>query len=259
MLLLNRVSIITGGSKGIGKGIALKFAEEGSSVVIADVLEKEGNETVEELSQKGREGLFIKCDHTDSHQVNKMAEEVLKKFGKIDILVNNAGGFGAPIPVTDLTEEAWDRSIALNLKGVFLCCKTIAPHMMKKRYGKVINISSIAAISAGPPSPHYTASKGGVLSLTYDLALEFAPFNINVNAILPGTIRTDMWKTHIPPGEDEKEFFKQMAKIHVPMRRTGTPEDVAGAALFFASDLSSYVTGDRIIVGGGLPLQAPPF
>ena len=259
MLLSDRVSIITGGAKGIGKGIALKFADEGSSVVIADMLEKEGNQTLKEILKKGRDGLFIKCDHTDSYQVNKMTEDAIKKFGEIDILVNNAGGFGVPTPITDLTEEAWDKSIALNLKGVFLCCKAIAPHMIERRYGKIINMSSVAAISAGPPSPHYGASKGGILSLTLDLALEFARYNINVNAILPGTIRTDMWKTNIPPGENEDKFFQQMAKIHVPLQRIGTPEDVAGAALFLASDLSSYVTGDRIIVGGGLPLQTPPF
>ena len=151
MLLSDRVSIITGGAKGIGKGIALKFAEEGSAIVIADVLETEATKTLKEISKKGMDCLFIKCDHTDSNQVNKMVEEAVNKFGEIDILVNNAGGFGAPTPVYDLTEEAWDKSIALNLKGVFLCCKAIAPHMIEKRYGKIINMSSVAAISAGPP------------------------------------------------------------------------------------------------------------
>jgi NAD(P)-dependent dehydrogenase (short-subunit alcohol dehydrogenase family) len=259
MLLPNRVSIVTGGAKGIGKGIALEFAEQGSSIIIADVLEKEANQTVKEISRKGIDAIFIKCDHTDSHQVKKMTEGAISKFGKIDILVNNAGGFGKQTPVTDLGEDDWDRTIALNLKGVFLCSKEVVPHMIKRRYGRIINMSSIAAISAGPPSPHYSASKGGILSFTLDLALELARFNITVNAILPGTIRTDMWKSNIPPGDDEDSFFQQMAKTHVPLQRIGTPEDVAGAALFFASNLSSYVTGDRIIVAGGLPLQVPPF
>ena len=188
-----------------------------------------------------------------------MTEEVIDKFGKIDILVNNAGGFGLPVPITELTEDAWDRCLALNLKGVFLCCKSVAPHMMEKKYGKIVNIASIAAISAGPPNAHYTASKGGVLTLTIDLALEFARFNICVNAIVPGTIGTDMWKDHIPPDMDAEEYLNNMVTSNAPLQRVGTPEDVAGAALFMASDLSSYVTGDRIIVSGGLPLQAPPF
>ncbi|OGO22075.1 MAG: hypothetical protein A2144_09425 [Chloroflexi bacterium RBG_16_50_9] len=259
MLLKDRVAIITGGAKGIGRGIALKFAEEGCSVAIADIMEKEGNQTVKDIAEKGVGSIFIKCDATNSSQVQNMVKQVIGKFGKIDILVNNAGGFGPATPIADLTEEEWDRSITLNMKGVFLCCKAVAPHMMEKHYGKIINISSIAAITAGPPAVHYSGSKGGVLSMTYDLCLEFARFGICVNAILPGTIRTDMWKTNIPPGANPDEFFSDMAKKLIPLQRPGTPEDVAGAALFLASELSSYVTGDRIIVGGGLPFTAPPF
>lgn len=259
MLLSNRVAIVTGGAKGIGKGISLKFAEEGCSVAIADVLEAEANQTVKEISQRGVKGIFVRCDHTSSKQVNNMVEKVISKFGKIDILVNNAGGFGPAIPITDLTEEEWDRSITLNLKGVFLCCKAVIPHMIEKRYGKIINIASLAAITAGPPSAHYASSKGGVLTLTLDLAGELGRYGICVNAVLPGTIRTDMWKTQYPPGTNEDEFFDQLSKSLILLQRPGYPEDVAGAALFFASELSSYVTGDRIIVAGGLPLPKPPF
>ncbi len=259
MLLKDRVAIITGGAKGIGKGIALKFAEEGCTVVIADITEEAANETLTELAKKGKPGIFIKCDHTIEHQVQEMVKQVIGKFGKIDILVNNAGGFGPPVPVTDLTLEAWTKSVNLNLTGVFLCCKAVIPHMIEKHYGKIINMSSISAVAAGPPSPHYGSSKGGILSLTLDLALETARFGINVNAILPGTIRTDMWKTNIPPDANEDKFFSDMAQSLIPLQRIGTPEDVAGAALFLASNLSDYVTGDRIIVAGGLPLRAPTF
>ena len=188
-----------------------------------------------------------------------MVKKVISKFGRIDILVNNAGGFGPPTPVTELTLDAWKKSIDLNLTGVFLCCKAVIPHMIARGYGKIINMSSISAIAAGPPSPHYGSAKGGILSLTLDLALETARFGINVNAILPGTIRTDMWKTNVPPGADEDKFFSEMAQSLIPLRRIGTPEDVAGAALFLASNLSDYVTGDRIVVAGGLPLRAPTF
>jgi len=257
MLLSKRTAIVTGGSRGIGRGISLKFAEEGCSVAIADLREKEANKTLEEISQKGTEGIFIQCDHTDSSQVRDMVDKVIKKFGKVDILVNNAGGFGPPTPINELTEEAWDRSIDLNLKGIFLCCKAVIPHMIKNKYGKIINISSLAALTAGPPNPHYSASKGGVLSLTFDLCLEVARYGICVNAIMPGVIQTDMWNTQIPVGIDKNEFFQQRAKSLIPLQRAGTPEDVAGVALFLASSLSDYVTGERIIVGGGLPFHAP--
>lgn len=257
MLLPKRTAIVTGGARGIGRAISLKFAEEGCSVAIADLREKEANKTLEEISQKGVEGIFIQCDHTDSRQVGDMVDKVIKKLGKIDILVNNAGGFGPSTPITDLTEEAWDRSIDLNLKGVFLCCKAVIPYMIKNKYGKIINISSLAALTAGPANPHYSASKGGVLSLTFDLCLEVARYGICVNAIMPGIIQTDMWNNQIPVGVDKNEFFQQRAKSLIPLQRAGTPEDVAGVALFLASSLSDYVTGERIIVGGGLPFHAP--
>ena len=258
MLLSNRVAIISGGAKGIGRGIALKFAEEGCAVTIADVLEKEGKRTSEELSKTGVEGVFVKCDVTDSRQILDMVEQVISKFGKVDILVNNAGGFGPTIPVTDITEEAWDRMLNLNLKGVFLCCKAVIPHMIEKRYGKIINISSAAAIAGGPPQVHYSAAKGGVLSMTLALAVELGRYNICVNAILPGLIRTDLWQPNVPPGLDEDKFFQQLGEKLVLLQRVGTPEDIAVVALFLASDLSRYVTGDRVLVGGGVPLT-PPF
>jgi len=256
MLLSKRVAIVTGGARGIGRGIALKFADEGCSVAIADLREQEGNQTMEEITKKGVSAFFVQCDHTNSRQVGDMVEKVNKKFGKVDILVNNAGGFGPATPITDLTEEAWDKSIALNLKGVFLCCKAVIPYMIANKYGKIINISSLAAITAGPPNPHYSASKGGVLSLTFDLSLEVAKYGICVNAILPGIIQTDMWNTSIPAGTEKNEYFQQRGKNLIPLGRAGTPSDVAGVALFLASSLSDYVTGERIIVGGGLPFHA---
>jgi NAD(P)-dependent dehydrogenase (short-subunit alcohol dehydrogenase family) len=259
MLLSSRVAIVTGGARGIGKGIAIKFAEEGCAVAIVDILEKEANQILVELSKKGTEGIFVKCDLTDSSQVPDMVDKVISQYRKIDILVNNAGRFGLPVSITDLTEEEWDRSIDLNLKGVFLSCKAVIPYMIKRRSGKIINVSSIGAIIAGPPNPHYHAAKGGILSLTVDLALELARFGICVNAILPGAIRTDLWKPYISPGVDEEKYFQELAKKFIPLQRVGTPEDIGRVALFLASELSDYVTGDRIIVGGGLPLQAPAF
>lgn len=185
-----------------------------------------------------------------------MVGQVISKFGRVDILVNNAGIAKSVKPVTDITSEEWDKVLTINLKGVFLCCKAVVPHMKEKGYGKIINISSLGAIFPVQGIHHYTAAKAGVLGLTLTLALELAPFNICVNAILPGPIRTDMLDALIPPGIDDKDgFFTKIGKIMTPMQRMGTPEDIAGAALFLGSDLSGYVTGDRIIVGGGLPLK----
>ena len=256
MLLSNKVAIITGGARGIGRGIAMKFAEEGCSPVIVDVLAAEGRKTAEELSKKGGNAVFIKCDITDSSQVKEMVDQVIGKFGKVDILINNAGTAGLPKSVTDITEEEWDKVLGINLKGIFLCCKAVAPHMKEKGYGKIVNISSLSAIYPVASNIHYSASKAGVLGLTLDLALELASFNICVNVILPGPIPSDMWNTLIPPGMNREEFFAEIGKaVMPPMERLGTPEDIAGVALFLASDLSRYVTGDRIIVGGGAPYK----
>jgi NAD(P)-dependent dehydrogenase (short-subunit alcohol dehydrogenase family) len=172
----------------------------------------------------------------------------------VDILVNNAA-FGPPIrSFTDISEEEWDKVIAVNLKGVFLCCQAVIPHMKEKGYGKIINISSGAAVSPPIPMAHYSASKAGVLGITNDIGLEYAPFGICVNAIMPGPIRTELWDPNVPPGVDKDAFFKEMGKI-VPMQRVGTPEDIARAALFLASNLSDFITAGQIHVGGGLPLR----
>jgi len=257
MLLSNRVAIITGGARGIGKGIALKFVEEGCSPVIADILVQEGKKTAEELSKKGREAVFIQCDVTDSRQVQNMVDQVIEKFGKIDILVNDAGVGPLPKPITEVPEAEWDKILDINLKGVFLCCKAVVPHLKKNGYGKIISISSGAAISPPITHVHYSAAKAGILGLTFDLALELAPFKICVNAILPGPIRTEGWEGAVfpTPRADMEDIIAEIGKAIVPMQRMGTPEDIAGAALFLASDLSAYVTGDRIIVGGGFPLR----
>ena len=256
MLLSNKVAIITGGARGIGRGIAMKFAEEGCFPVIVDVLAAEGRKTSEELLKKGRDTIFIKCDITNRNQVEEMVDQVIGKFGKVDILINNAGVAGLPKSITETTEEEWDRVLAINLKGIFLCCKSVVPHMKEKGYGKIVNISSLSAIYPVASNIHYSASKAGVLGLTLDLALELASFNICVNVILPGPIPSDMWNTQIPPGVSREEFLVEIEKaVMPPMQRLGTPEDIAGVALFLASDLSRYVTGDRIIVGGGLPLK----
>ena len=258
MLLNERVAIVTGGAEGIGKGIALKFAAEGCSVIIADIGEAEGEKTAKEISGKNRKGLFVKCDVTDYRSVNDMVKGTVAEFGGVDILVNNAGGIlgMTGVPIEDITEEQWTNVIDLNLKSQFLCCQAVTKYMKERRYGKIINISSIGAVCPPASVIAYHAAKGGVLGLTIDLAVHLAPFNIYVNAILPGPIRTSFWKPIIKdiPG-DKDLFFSELAKKEVPLQRIGTPDDIGGAALFLASELSSYVTGQTICVAGGQPLM----
>lgn len=252
MLLADRTAIITGGGGGIGRGIALKFAGEGASIVVADIREAEGKKTVEEVIHKGVQGLFVPCDVTKSTQVQAMVEQAVNTFGKIDILVNNAGVGPLPKPTEELPEEEWDRIQAINLKSVFLCSKAIIPHMKERRFGRIINIASLAALSPFGPAVHYSSSKAGEVLFTINLAVELAPFNILVNAILPGSVDTEMQNNRIPPDVNREEFLAEKGK-NVPLQRIGTPEDVAGVALFLASELASYVTASQIIVSGGLP------
>jgi len=265
MLLLNRVAIITGGAKGIGKGIALKFAEEGCDIVIADVSLKESYETLNDIRKRGRDGIVIECDITDINKIYSMVNQVISKFKKIDILVNNAGILGTTVSsslksVATLPEEEWDKVVSINLKGAFLCSKEVVPYMKQKRYGKIINMSSIGAIHPPAVSPHYTAAKAGVLGLTYDMACELGPYNIWVNAIMPGTVRTTIFDPILQKKTEQEidSFFEERGKM-VPLQRVGVPEDIAGVALFLASELSSYVTGLAIPVAGGRPLQPTIF
>ncbi len=255
MLLTKRVAIVTGGAVGIGRGIAQKFTAEGCSVVISDISETTGEKTAKELSAMGKEALFVRCDVKDISQVQEMINQTIRKFGQVDILVNNAGGVAGSKggPILDLSEEDWDRVIDINLKGQFLCCQAAVPFMKEHKYGKIVNVSSMGAIHPPAPIAHYHSAKGGVISLTRNLAFELARFNITVNAILPGPIRSEFYTEILAQKPDKEEFFTMLGN-RTPMHRIGTPEDVAGVALFLASDLSSYVTGQSICVGGGLPL-----
>ncbi|MFA5308501.1 MAG: SDR family NAD(P)-dependent oxidoreductase [Dehalococcoidales bacterium] len=251
MLLKDKVAVITGGAAGIGRGIAVRFAAEGAKVVIADISPDKGEKTAADIKKGGGEAFFVRCDVADGQQVQALADLAVERYGKIDILVNNAGGVSGDAKIEDTTEAAWDKIIDINLKGQFLCCRAVVPVMKKNRYGKIINLSSMGAVSPPAPIVHYHAAKGGVLGLTRDLAVELAHLNITVNAILPGPILTDFYTDIL---KEQPGLLEKLNK-KVPMRRMGTPEDIAGVALFLASGLSSYVTGEDICVGGGLPLS----
>lgn len=259
MLLEGRVAIVTGGAKGMGRAICQLFAEEGAKVAIADIDMPGAAETLRAIEAAGGQGLAIECDVTSSAQVKAMVDATVKAFGKLDILVNNAGAIegahGKPTNLTALSEEMWDRVIDLNLKSLFLCSREAVPHMKANGYGKIVNFSSLGAVSPPAPHPHYHAAKGGAISLTYDMAAELGPYNIYVNAIMPGPIKTPFFDTIVESKtpEETEAFFAMMGKS-APLGRMGEPEDVARAALFMASDLSSYVTGTVLPVSGGLPL-----
>ncbi len=241
MLLKDRVAIITGGGKGMGRGMAVKFAEEGCKIAVADIDINEANNTISQVKDKGSDGLAIQCDVTDGNQVGETVQKVIDKYKKIDILVNNAGAIATHKPIEDITEEEWDKVLALNLKSHFLFCKYVVPHMKQAGYGKVIGISSIGGIQPPAHEIHYNTAKAGIIGFTYDLGKELAPLHITVNAILPGPIRTNFYErmTGTMNEEEKDKFFNEGLGVKVPMKRPGTPEDIAGAALFLASDLSA--------------------
>jgi 3-oxoacyl-[acyl-carrier protein] reductase len=246
MKLKDKVAIVTGAGQGIGKEIALAFAKEGAKVVVTDITGKE-KDVAKEIEALGVQSLALKVDVSNTEDAKKMAEEVLKKFGKIDILVNNAGIYPFK-PFVEMEEKDWDKVLSVNLKGTFNCTKAVVPTMIKQKYGKIINISSIAGSVVGfSQLTHYSASKAGIVGFTRSLALELAPYNINVNVIAPGPIET--------PGTQAlgTEMYEQIKKA-IPLGRWGKAIDIANLTVFLASDDSSFITGQCIVADGGYSL-----
>lgn len=244
MRLKNRVAIVTGSARGIGKAIVLAFIREGAKVALVDV-EKDRLETLKnEIQKSGGEAIGIFCDITKTNDVGEMVNQTYKRFGRIDILVNNAGIIRRGT-IETVTEEDWDRVIEVNLKGTFNCCKAVVGLMKKQGYGKIVNISSIAGKMGDITSaPGYGPSKAGVDALTKTLSRQLAPYGINVNAVSPHAIETEMsaqWSE-----ERRREIIAS-----IPLGRLGRPEDVASAVLFLASDEASFITGEILDVNGG--------
>lgn len=244
MRLKNKVALITGGSRGIGRAIALEFAKEGADVAITYNRSKEAaDEVKKDLGKIGRKCIAVKCDVKSRTDVEKAVRTVLDKLGRVDILVNNAGVLvrGSLLETDDKT---WDETINTNLRGVFYFTKAAAPHMMKQKHGRIVNISSVAAFTTHSSSAVYAASKAGVAALTRIWSRELAKHGITVNAVAPGPVDTDMLRSASP------EVIKRYVES-IPMKRLARPEDIARASLFFASEDSAYVTGQVLIVSGG--------
>jgi 3-oxoacyl-[acyl-carrier protein] reductase len=244
MLLLGKVALVTGASRGMGKAIALEMAREGAEVIINYSLsEEKANKVARSIKALGRRSLVVKADVSELGQVEDMRKQALKQFGGVDILVNNAG-VHHHVKIWDMDEAEWRRVLGVNLDGIFFCSKAFSSEMRRKKWGRIINISSSVAFTGTDHEVHYGASKAAVTGLTKSLALELACYNVTVNAIAPGEIETDM--TASETVEERKKALEL-----IPLGRIGQPEDVANAAVFLASDRASFITGQTIHVNGG--------
>lgn len=244
-MLEGKIALVTGGSRGIGKAIALALAENGATVIINYCgSEEAAKQTADEITGKGGTAHLLQGDVSDSAQVEKMFSYIGENFKRLDILINNAGITRDNL-ILKMTDEEFNRVIDTNLRGVFYCLKQASRMMLKQRYGKIVNISSISGVHGNPGQVNYSAAKAGVIGMTKTLAKELASRSINVNAIAPGYINTDMTA-------GLKEEFKAKALETIPLKRFGEGSDIAEAAVFLASDKASYITGQVLSVDGGM-------
>lgn len=249
-ILRDKIALVTGASRGIGKAIALSFAKEGADVIVNDIANLQAAEdVVSEIKNLGQTALVVRADVSAKREVEGMVEQVLDEFGRIDILVNNAGVVTVK-PVEEVTEDEWDRDIGVNLKGVFLCSQVVGKSMIKQRRGNIINIASMVAERVLPGHVAYCAAKAGVIALTKVLAIEWAKYNVRVNAIAPGFIKTELVAQLVEKGLRSREEM-EMIERRTPLKRWGTPQEVSNIAVFLASEDSAFVTGETVFVDGG--------
>jgi len=244
MRLKDRVALITGGAQGIGREIALTFASEGADIVVGDINLDKAIKAQADIEALGRKALALELDVTDYAKLTQGINKILDKFKKVDILVNNAGITKDNL-ILRMGDAEWDAVIGVNLKGTFNCTKAVSRLMIKQRYGKIINVASIIGIIGNAGQANYSASKAGIIALTKSAAKELASRNINVNAVAPGFIQTEM-TARLP------EDLKQKMQEAIPLGRFGSPVDVAAVCVFLASEEASYITGQTIIVDGGM-------
>jgi len=248
--LADKVAIVTGGKRGIGKAIALAFAEAGADVAICDRVIEDGEleATAEEIQKLGQRSLAIQADVARKAEVDNLVQKVMHEFGTVDILVNNAGIMIRAL-LLDMPEDDWEKVINVHLKGCYLCCQAVGRIMTKQGRGSIINIASIAAIKANIARGAYGAAKAGILMLTRVLALEVGSYNVRVNAIAPGFIKTELNRSIWDDPEALKQFLTGRP---IALGRAGDTSEITGAAIFLASDASSYMTGQTIVIDGGV-------
>ena len=250
-LLEGKVALVTGAGSGIGRATAIVFADEGAKLVLADVNERGGEETVRLVRERGGEAVHINCDVTDPAQVEALVAGAVERFGRLDCAFNNAGIGGESARLADYDEQAWHRVIAVNLTGVFLCMKGELRQMVAQRRGAIVNAASLVGVIGYPNLTAYNAAKHGVVGLTRTAALEYATSGIRVNAVCPGWIETPMVMDEGPAPASIPEVYEALAGI-VPMRRLGKPAEVAQAVAWLCSDVASFVTGHPLLVDGGV-------
>lgn len=245
--LKGRAAVVTGASRGIGKAIALELAKRGADVIVNYVSSnKAAQEVVNQIKSFGSKALAVKADISDSKQASDLINQAIEEFGKIDILVNNAG-ITRDTLIMMMSEEDWDDVQRINLKGTFNCSKAAVKHMMRKRYGRIINITSVAGQMGNVGQTNYSASKAGQIGFTKALAREIAPRNVTVNAVAAGYVETDIWNG-VP--EEVREGIMGL----IPMKRKGEPEEIAYAVAFLASDEAGYITGQCLGIDGGMAM-----
>lgn len=265
-LLKDRVAVVTGGATGIGRAIGLVLASDGANVVVSDLNIEQSKLTAAELGDRGVETMAVVSDVTKPWMSLEAASAVNERFGKIDILVNNAGVAGAPgwHEQAESREEDWLAAFEVNVKGIFHMVEAISPFMKKQRYGKIVNIASMAGREGRPSLPHYSASKAAVINYTQSLAIELGPFNVNVNAVCPGLLWTPMWeqvgeryaqREERLSGMSAREVFDQMIEDIIPLGREQTPEDIGNCVAFLVSDDAENISGQAINVDGGAFLR----
>lgn len=244
-----KVAIVTGAGSGIGRAIASLLAKEGAKVIVADISTRDGAETVRSIAREGGGAFFIEADVSRALSVKKLLAATIGKYGRLDILVNNAGveSVGS---VVDIPEESWDRVIKINLKGTYLCSKYSIPKMIDGGGGVIVNVGSVLGLIGSRGEAAYCASKGGIMSLTRAMALDFAGSNIRVNCVCPGSVLTPTFKRVMEASGDYRTMFaRNLEKI--PLKRVAQPEEIAEAVLYLVSDRSSYVTGATLVIDGG--------
>lgn len=253
MRLNNKISVITGGSRGIGAATVKRFAEEGSRVYILDILEVEGNELANQLMKENFYVKFIMVNIKNENEINKAISSIYKAENKIDILVNCAAIPGVNKLPHEVSVDDWDEIFAINVRGTFLCTKHVLPYMMKKNYGSIVNFSSIYALIGNNDLPPYHATKGAILSMTKTDAICYAKHGIRVNSIHPGTTKTELVVKAAETYQGEESYLDMMKRLH-PLR-LGEPVDVANSVLFLASDEAKFITGANLVVDGGYTSQ----